>query len=44
MQPRDVVSWVRLDGSTLTCTIDSIELTHEGGGTTAKIKMREGIV
>lgn len=44
MQPRDVVSWVRLDGSTLICTIDSIELTHEGGGTTAKIKMREGIV
>lgn len=44
MQPRDVFTFKRLNGSNMTCTIESIELTHEGGGTTAVINYREGIV
>jgi len=44
MQPRDVFTWVRLDGSTWTCTIESIILEHAEGGTTANIKFRKGVV
>lgn len=44
MQPRDVFNFRRLDGSVETCTIESIELKHEGGGTTATISYRLGVV
>lgn len=44
MQPRDVFTFHRLDGTTELCTIESIQLTHEGGGTTADISYRKGVV
>lgn len=44
MQPRDVFTFVRLDGTEIDCTIEQIDLEHVGGGTTAKITYREGIV
>lgn len=44
MQPRDVVEWERLDGTTTTITLENITLTHEGGGTSAEITYREGVV
>ena len=44
MQPRDVFTFHRLDGSTETCTIESINLHHEGGGTTAEIAYRLGVI
>lgn len=44
MQPRDVFTFHRLDGTNTVCTIESIELEHEEGGTKAKITYREGIV
>ena len=44
MQPRDVVEWERLDGTTTTITLENITLTHEGGGTMAEITYREGVV
>ena len=44
MQPRDVFNFHRLDGSILECTIETIELTHEDGGTIASITYREGVV
>lgn len=44
MQPRDVFNFVKRDGSTVLCTIESIDLTHEAGGTKAKITYREGVV
>lgn len=44
MQPRDVFNFHRLDGTVETCTIESIELKHEGGGTTATISYRLGVV
>lgn len=43
-QPRDVVQMNRLDGSELIFTVETISLKHEGGGTTAEITYREGIV
>ena len=43
-QPRDVVQMNRLDGSELIFTIESINLKHENGGTTAEVNYREGIV
>jgi len=44
MQPRDVFTFHRLDGTTELCTIESIQLTHEEGGTTAEISYRKGVV
>lgn len=44
MQPRDVFIFKRLDGTEEACTIESIELKHEGGGTTATISYRLGVV
>lgn len=44
MQPRDVFRFHRLNGETILCTIEAIELTHEGGGTYADISYREGVV
>ncbi len=43
MQPRDVFTFVRKDGTSVTCTIESIRLKHEGGGTIAEIDYREGV-
>lgn len=43
MQPRDVFSFHRLDGSEELCTIETITLTHEGGGTKAEVTYRKGI-
>lgn len=44
MQPRDVVTFHRLDGSTEEITLENITLTHEGGGTVAEITYRKGVV
>lgn len=44
MQPRDAIEWDRLDGTTETITLENITLTHEGGGTSAEITYRKGIV
>lgn len=44
IQPRDVATFVHADGTSETITISSIELLHEGGGTTAKIGYMVGIV
>lgn len=41
MQPRDRFAYHRKDGTVQTCTIESITLTHEGGGTCANIAFRE---
>lgn len=43
MQPRDIFSFHRLDGTVETCTIETITLTHEGGGTKAEVTYRKGI-
>ncbi len=44
MMPRDVFTFHRIDGTEEECTIESIILSHEGGGTTAEIAYRKGIV
>lgn len=44
MQPRDVFDFVRLDGTVERCTIESIDLTHSEGGTSASITYRKGTV
>lgn len=44
MQPRDVFRFVKKDGTTVRCTIETIELKHEAGGTIAEISYREGVV
>lgn len=44
MQPRDVFRFHKINGEVITCTIEGIELTHEGGGTYADISYREGVV
>ena len=44
MQPRDVFRLYELDGQTYTtCTIESIETTHEDGGMKSVITFREGV-
>ena len=43
MQPRDVFDFHRLDGTTETCTIETINLKHEHGGTQAEISYRVGV-
>ena len=44
MQPRDTFRFTRLDGTVEVATIERIELTHEGGGTTASVHYRLGVV
>lgn len=44
MQPRDIFRFHRLDGTVYACTIEEIILTHEGGGLTAEIRYRKGVV
>ena len=44
MQPRDVVTFHRLDGTDEVITLENITITHEGGGTSAEITYRKGIV
>lgn len=44
IQPRDVVRFHRLDGSVEEITLESITITHEGGGTSAEITYRKGVV
>ena len=43
MRPREVFGFHRLDGTEELCTIESINLKHEGGGTTAEIAYRLGV-
>ncbi|MBO7726888.1 MAG: hypothetical protein J6S50_00395 [Oscillospiraceae bacterium] len=43
MMPRDVFRFHRLDGSYEDCTIETIVLKHEGGGTSAEISYRLGV-
>ena len=43
MQPRDVFTFYRLDGTEEDCTIENITITHEKGGTSAEITYRKGI-
>ena len=44
MQPYDVFTLHRQDGTAETCTIEQIQLKHEGGGTVATISYRKGII
>lgn len=44
MQPRDVVTYHRLDGTEEPITLENITITHVGGGTSAEITYRKGIV
>lgn len=44
MQPRDIIEWERLDGTEEEITLETITITHEGGGTSAEITARKGIV
>ena len=43
MQPRDVFCFHRKDGTEELCTIESITLIHEAGGTKAELTYRKGI-
>ena len=43
MQPRDVFTFHRLDGTDEVCTLENITITHEKGGTSAEITYRKGI-
>ena len=44
MQPRDVVTFHRLDGTVEEITLENITITHEGGGTSAEITYRKGVI
>ena len=44
MQPRDVFTFHKLDGTDIDCTIENVTITHQGGGTSAEITYREGVV
>lgn len=44
MQPRDVFDFHLLTGEIITCTIESITITHESGGTYADLKYRKGVI
>lgn len=43
MQPRDVFTFHRLDGTDEVCTLENITITHEKGGTSAEITYRKGV-
>ena len=43
MQPRDVFTFHRLDGTDEVCTLENITITHEKGGTSAEITYRRGV-
>jgi len=43
MQPRDVFTFHRLDGTDEECTLENITITHEKGGTSAEITYRKGV-
>lgn len=43
IQPRDVFTFVRLDGTEELCTIERIETIHQDGGMSSKITYRKGI-
>lgn len=44
LQPRDVFTLNKLDGTTVNCTVENISTKHENGGTTQTITYREGII
>lgn len=44
MQPRDRCRFTRLDGTVEEITLETITLTHEGGGTSAEITYRKGFI
>lgn len=44
IQPRDVFTFVRLDGTSFPCTIERIETQHEGGGMQSRITFRKGVM
>lgn len=44
MQPRDIFTFVRLDGTEEICTVERINLKHEAGGTYCTINYRTGVV
>lgn len=44
IQPRDVFTFHRLDGTDEEWTFENINITHEGGGTLAEVTARKGIV
>ena len=44
MQPRDIIHFHRLDGTVEDVTIETITLKHEGGGTSAEITYRKGVI
>ena len=44
IQPRDVFTFVHLDGTEEVCTIERIETTHQGGGMSSKITYRKGVL
>lgn len=44
IQPRDVFTFHRLDGTDEEWTFENITITHEGGGTLAEATARKGIV
>lgn len=44
IQPRDVFTFHRLDGTDEEWTFENITITHEGGGTSTEITARKGIV
>lgn len=44
MQPRDVFTFHRLDGTEEECTLENITITHSGGGTSAEITYRKGVI
>ena len=44
IQPRDVFTFHRLDGTVEEWTFENITITHEGGGTLAEVTARKGIV
>ena len=44
MQPRDIVHFHRLDGTVEDITLENITISHEGGGTSAEITYRKGVI
>lgn len=44
MQPRDRITFTRLDGTTFNCTIESIDMAHADGGLSVTINYRRGVI